>query len=106
MKKIIRPFRPDWDVYFMKVKMYNITLQIAYTVKQRSNCMKKSVGAVLVNNYKRILSTSYNGTPKVMKNCNDGGCDVCKESKTLDLILYKCMCIHAEEGCILELGIT
>ncbi|CAD8134336.1 unnamed protein product [Paramecium pentaurelia] len=95
--KIIRPFRPDWDVYFMK---------IAYTVKQRSNCMKKSVGAVLVNNNKRILSTSYNGTPKVMKNCNEGGCDVCKESKTLDLILYKCMCIHAEEGCILELGIT
>lgn len=41
-----------------------------------------------------------------MKNCNEGGCLICKESHGLDLILYKCMCIHAEEGCILEKGMT
>lgn len=68
--------------------------------------MKKSVGAVLVDKHFRILSTSYNGTPKVMKNCNEGGCIVCKEAEGLDLILYKCLCIHAEEGCILEKGVS
>ena len=70
--------------------------------------MKKSVGAVLVDKYKRIISTrflcvfaiyfSYNGTPKVMTNCNEGGCDVCNNDTSLKLNLYKCWCIHAEEG--------
>lgn len=68
--------------------------------------MKKSAGAVLVDKYKRIISTSYNGTPKVMPNCNEGGCTVCNQDTSLNLTLYKCMCIHAEEGCILEAGVT
>ena len=56
--------RPDWDQYFM---------QLASLAAQRSNCMKRRVGCVLVRE-RRVISTGYNGTPRNLKNCNEGGC--------------------------------
>ncbi|KAL8839899.1 MAG: hypothetical protein Q9176_004126 [Flavoplaca citrina] len=56
--------RPGWDQYFM---------QLASLAAQRSNCMKRRVGSVLVRE-KRVISTGYNGTPRYLKNCNEGGC--------------------------------
>lgn len=38
-------------------------MKIAGMIRTRSNCIKKSVGAVLVKN-KRLISAGYNGTPK------------------------------------------
>lgn len=40
MQQIIKPFRPSWEDYFMKM---------ADIARRRSNCMKSSVGAVIVN---------------------------------------------------------
>jgi len=57
--------RPSWDQYFM---------QLASLAAQRSNCMKRRVGCVLVRE-KRVISTGYNGTPRNIKNCNEGGCE-------------------------------
>lgn len=59
--------RPNWDQYFM---------QLASLAAQRSNCMKRRVGCVLVRE-KRVISTGYNGTPRNLKNCNEGGCKRC-----------------------------
>ena len=56
--------RPNWDQYFM---------QLASLAAQRSNCMKRRVGCVLVRD-NRVMSTGYNGTPRHTKNCNEGGC--------------------------------
>ena len=56
--------RPDWDEYFM---------HLASLAAQRSNCMKRRVGCVLVRE-RRVISTGYNGTPRNLKNCNEGGC--------------------------------
>ena len=56
--------RPSWDQYFM---------QLASLAAQRSNCMKRRVGCVLVRE-QRVISTGYNGTPRNLKNCNEGGC--------------------------------
>lgn len=56
--------RPNWDQYFM---------QLASLAAQRSNCMKRRVGCVLVRE-RRVISTGYNGTPRHLKNCNEGGC--------------------------------
>lgn len=56
--------RPSWDLYFMR---------LASLAAQRSNCMKRRVGCVLVRE-KRVISTGYNGTPRHLKNCNQGGC--------------------------------
>lgn len=57
--------RPDWDEYFM---------QLASLAARRSNCMKRRVGCVLIRD-KRVISTGYNGTPRHLKNCNEGGCE-------------------------------
>ena len=57
--------RPSWDQYFM---------QLASLAAQRSNCMKRRVGCVLVQG-KRVISTGYNGTPRNLRNCNEGGCE-------------------------------
>lgn len=56
--------RPSWDQYFM---------QLASLAAQRSNCMKRRVGCVLVRE-SRVISTGYNGTPRHLLNCNEGGC--------------------------------
>ncbi len=56
--------RPNWDEYFMR---------LASLAAQRSNCMKRRVGCVVVRE-KRVVSTGYNGTPRYLKNCNEGGC--------------------------------
>jgi len=83
--------RPEWDAYFM---------QLATLASRRSNCMKRRVGAILVRN-KRILATGYNGTPRGLLNCNEGGCSRCNSaSETSD----ECVCLHAEENALLEAG--
>jgi dCMP deaminase len=56
--------RPSWDQYFMR---------LADLAAHRSNCMKRRVGCVVVRE-KRVISTGYNGTPRGMVNCNEGGC--------------------------------
>ncbi|KAI0814802.1 cytidine deaminase-like protein [Irpex lacteus] len=83
--------RPGWDAYFMR---------LADLASLRSNCMKRRVGAILVRN-KRILATGYNGTPRGLTNCNEGGCTRCNTaSETSD----ECVCLHAEENALLEAG--
>ncbi len=59
--------RPEWDEYFM--------LQ-AKLASLRSNCVTRSVGAVIVRDH-RQLATGYNGTPPGIKNClKEGASDV------------------------------
>ncbi|KAH8080857.1 putative dCMP deaminase [Filobasidium floriforme] len=86
--------RPGWDGYFMT---------LACLASLRSNCMKRRVGAILVRS-KRILSTGYNGTPRGVKNCNDGGCKRCNTASRGGEGLDGCLCLHAEENALLEAG--
>ncbi|KFZ07352.1 hypothetical protein V501_06538 [Pseudogymnoascus sp. VKM F-4519 (FW-2642)] len=86
--------RPSWDQYFM---------QLASLAAQRSNCMKRRVGCVLVRE-KRVISTGYNGTPRGLKNCGEGGCPRCNDAQGSGVGLSTCLCIHAEENALLEAG--
>jgi len=66
--------------------------------------MKRRVGALLIRN-NRVLSTGYNGTPRGLKNCNEGGCGRCNDSSnSLGEKLDECLCLHAEENALLECG--
>lgn len=78
--------------------------------------MKRRVGAVLVSN-KRVVSTGYNGTPRGMRNCNEGGCGRCNSTSVSTsgnngnatpvksgVALDECLCLHAEENALLEAG--
>lgn len=86
--------RPTWDAYFMT---------LASLASLRSNCMKRRVGCVLVHNC-RIISTGYNGTPRNLTNCNEGGCDRCNSARQGGVGLSTCLCLHAEENALLEAG--
>ncbi|KIM70249.1 hypothetical protein SCLCIDRAFT_1207563 [Scleroderma citrinum Foug A] len=63
--------------------------------------MKRRVGAILVRE-NRIVATGYNGTPRGVKNCNEGGCGHC--NGTAIGSGTDCLCLHAEENALLEAG--
>ena len=84
--------RIGWDAYFMS---------IAKAVSVRSSCIKRQVGAVIVID-NRIVSTGYNGTPRGLVNCNDGGCPRCSSLIASGEKLDECLCSHAEENAIVQ----
>lgn len=86
--------RPGWDTYFMA---------LASLAARRSNCMKRRVGCVLVRE-RRVVSTGYNGTPRGLRNCGEGGCGRCNDGLGSGHGLATCLCIHAEENALLEAG--
>ena len=84
--------RPGWDRYFM---------DIAQVAAKRSNCSRRQVAAVLVRD-KRIISTGYNGTPRGVRNCSEGGCPRCNSNAPSGSHLTECLCSHAEENSIVQ----
>lgn len=84
--------RPDWDTYFM---------EIAKVVAKRGNCCRRQVAAVIVSDH-RVISTGYNGTPRGVKNCCDGGCSRCASDVPSGSGLGDCICSHAEENAIVQ----
>lgn len=55
-----------------RVSKENYYLDIAQTVSERSTCLRKRYGAIIVKN-DVIISTGYNGAPRGRKNCSDIG---------------------------------
>lgn len=92
LSKEFKPSRPGWDEYFMN---------IAKTVSTRSSCMKRHTGAIIVKD-KRIISTGYNGTPRGIRNCNEGGCPRCNNFSEGGTNLEECFCSHGEENAIVQ----
>lgn len=86
--------RPSWDTYFM---------HLSDLAARRSNCMKRRVGCILVKD-SRVIATGYNGTPRGLTNCNEGGCQRCNEASPCGTGLDRCLCMHAEENALLEAG--
>lgn len=86
--------RPTWDAYFMR---------LADLAALRSNCMKRRVGCVIVKD-NRVVATGYNGTPRHLTNCNEGGCPRCNQGQGSGAALSTCLCLHAEENALLEAG--
>lgn len=84
--------RPDWDHYFMN---------IAKVVSTRGNCCRRQVAAVIVRD-QRIVSTGYNGTPRGVQNCCEGGCARCAGDAPSGVSLGECVCCHAEENAITQ----
>ncbi len=84
--------RPDWDHYFMN---------IARVAATRGNCLRRQVAAVIVLD-QRIISTGYNGTPRGVRNCCEGGCPRCASDTPSGGDLHECICSHAEENAITQ----
>ena len=56
--------------YMERVSKHNYYLDIAETVAERSTCLRKKYGAIIVKD-DSIISTGYNGAPRGRQNCSD-----------------------------------
>ena len=85
-----------------RVSKINYYLDIAQTVAERSTCLRRMFGAIIVKN-DSIISTGYNGAPRGRKNCTDLG--VCMRDK-LNIPRGEryelCRSIHAEANAIIS----
>ena len=84
-----------------RVSKHNYHLDIAQTVAERSTCLRKMYGAIIVKD-DVIVSTGYNGAPRGRKNCND--LDFCMRDK-LKIPRGEryelCRSVHAEANAII-----
>ncbi len=84
-----------------RVSKHNYYLDIAQTVSERSTCLRKRYGAIIVKN-DSIISTGYNGAPRDRKNCTD--LDFCMRNK-LNIPRGEryemCRSVHSEANAII-----
>lgn len=85
-----------------RVSKANYYLDIAQTVSQRSTCLRRRFGAIIVKN-DVIVSTGYNGAPRGRQNCNDlGTCMRDKLGIPRGERYELCRSIHAEANAIIS----
>lgn len=84
--------RPEWDSYFMK---------IAVVVAERSTCLRRQVGALLVKD-KRLLTTGYNGAPAGLQHCLERGCLRLQQQVPSGQRHELCRGLHAEQNAIIQ----
>ena len=80
----------------------NYYLDIAQTVLERSTCLRRCYGAIIVRN-DEIISTGYNGAPRGRKNCCDLGYCVRESLCVPRGERYElCRSVHAEANAIIS----
>ena len=85
-----------------RISKHNYYLDIAQTVSERSTCLRKRYGAIIVKN-DVIISTGYNGAPRGRKNCTDIGRCIREEMKIPSGERYElCRSVHAEQNAIIH----
>ena len=95
VRKKTKKGRPDWDEYF---------LEIAGVVSQRSTCVRRGVGAVLVRS-KQILATGYNGAPTGLEHCAIAGCIRQRLKVPSGQRHELCRGLHAEQNAIIQAAV-
>ena len=84
-----------------RVSKHNYYLDIAQTVSERSTCLRKRYGSIIVKN-DSIVSTGYNGAPRGRKNCCDLGTCIRDEMKIPRGERYElCRSVHSEANAII-----
>lgn len=82
-----------------KTKYY---LNIAREVAERSTCLRRKYGAVIVKN-DEIIATGYNGAPRGHKNCCETGyCEREKRNVPHGTQYELCVSVHAEQNAIIS----
>lgn len=86
-----------------RIDKTNYYLNIAKSVADRSTCLRKKSGAVIVNN-DEIISTGYSGAPRGRENCIDLG--YCCKKKFFPDVRHAgydaCRSVHAEQNALIS----
>ena len=73
-------------------------LRMAWVLAQRSTCLDKMVGCVIINGRKEIIATGYNGAPRGVAHCIDTGICLADHYGSKDF----CPSAHAEQNALLQ----
>ena len=85
-----------------RIDKENYYLDIAETVLERSTCLRRCYGAIIVKN-DEIVSTGYNGAPRGRKNCMDLGYCTREAMNIPSGQRYElCRSVHAEMNAIIS----
>jgi len=85
-----------------RIDKENYYLDIAETVLERSTCLRRCYGAIIVKN-DEIVSTGYNGAPRGRKNCMDLGYCAREALNIPSGERYElCRSVHAEMNAIIS----
>ena len=85
-----------------RIDKNNYYLDIAESVLERSTCIRRCFGAVIVKN-DEIVSTGYNGAPRGRKNCIDLGFCMREKLNVPRGERYElCRSVHGEENAIIS----
>ena len=85
-----------------RVSKHNYYLDIAQTVAERSTCLRKKYGAIIVKD-DVIIATGYNGAPRGRSNCIDLGYCVRDRLNIPSGERYElCRSVHAEMNAIIS----
>ncbi|MCL4498933.1 MAG: cytidine/deoxycytidylate deaminase family protein [Chloroflexi bacterium] len=76
-------------------------MDIARVVSDRSTCLRRQVGAVIVRD-KRILATGYNGAPAGLAHCSEVGCLREERGVAPGERHELCRGLHAEQNTLLQ----
>ena len=86
----------------MRVAKRDYYLDIARAVSQRSTCLRRQYGAIIVKN-DEIIATGYNGSPRGEDNCDDiGTCYRIEMNVPHGQMYEKCVAVHAEMNAIIS----
>ena len=85
-----------------RVDKENYYLNIAETVLERSTCLRRNYGAIIVQ-ADEVIATGYNGAPRGRKNCIDLGRCTREELQIPSGQRYElCRSVHAEANAIIS----
>lgn len=85
-----------------RIAKENYYLDIAGTVLERSTCLRRCYGAIIVQ-HDEIVSTGYNGAPRGRKNCMDLGYCTREAMNIPSGERYElCRSVHAEANAIIS----
>ena len=85
-----------------RIDKENYYLDIAETVLERSTCLRRCYGAIIVK-HDEIISTGYNGAPRGRKNCVDLNYCTREKMNIPSGERYElCRSVHAEANCIIS----
>ena len=85
-----------------RVSKHNYYLDIAQTVAERSTCLRKKYGAIIVKD-DAIIATGYNGAPRGRKNCSDLNFCMREKLQIPRGERYElCRAVHAEANAIIS----
>lgn len=86
-----------------RISIDDYYLNIAKAVSQRSTCLRRHYGAVVVKNGE-IIGTGYNGSARGAVNCCDTGLCMRTDHKHNDGDYRECPAVHAEMNCLLSVA--